>query len=78
MKKTKKATQLNAETIDDMKLSWKVARQVQQDILQKKLLQCFLKPNEMHECISRYPVAMQPMIQDFMQKAEKQVRIYGT
>jgi Trp operon repressor len=78
MKKKKKTTQLNAETIDDMKLSWKVGRQVQQEILQKKLMQCFLKPGEMHACISRYPEAMQPMIQDFMRKAEKQVRIYGT
>jgi hypothetical protein len=60
-----------------MKLSWKVGRQVQQEILQKKLMQCFLKPNEKATCISRYPEAMQPMIQDFMRKVEKQVRIYG-
>ncbi|HYB68496.1 MAG TPA: hypothetical protein VEC97_03025 [Candidatus Acidoferrales bacterium] len=78
MKKTKKATLLNAEAVDSMKLSWKVERQVQQEILEKKLLQCFLDPNEGHACIARYPKSMQPMIEDFMRKAERQMRLSGT
>ena len=78
MKKRKKATLPNVETIDSMKLSWKIERQVQQEILQKKLLQCFLEQSEGHTCIARYPEAMRPMIQDFMRKAEKQIRFYGT
>jgi Trp operon repressor len=78
MKKTKKATLLNAETVDSMKLNWKVERQVQQEILQQKLLQCFLEPSEGHACIARYPQSMQPMIEDFMRKAERQMRLSGT
>ena len=78
MKKRKKAALLNVETVDSMKLGWKIGRQVQQEILQKKLLQCFLKPSEGHTCIARYPEAMQPMIEDFMRKAEKQIRLNGT
>ncbi|MGD0495386.1 MAG: hypothetical protein ABSB28_05030 [Candidatus Bathyarchaeia archaeon] len=78
MKKQKKATLRNVETIDSMKLGWKVERQVQQEILQKKLMQCFLEPSEGHACIARYPEAMQPMIEDFMRKAEKQTRLNGT
>lgn len=78
MKKQKKAKMLNVETVKSLKLSWKVGRQVQQEILQKKLLQCFLEPSGGPTCIARYPEAMQPMIEDFMRKAEKQIRIYGT
>jgi hypothetical protein len=78
MKKRKKATLLNAETVKSMKLSWKIERQVQQEILQRKLMQCYLEPSEGHACIARYPEAMQPMIEDFMRKAEKQVRLSGT
>jgi hypothetical protein len=78
MKKRKKTTLLNAETIDSMTLGWKVQRQVQQEILQKKLLQCFLEPSEGHSCIARYPKSMQPMIEDFMRKAERQMRLGGT
>jgi hypothetical protein len=78
MKKRKKAALLNVETVKSIKLGWKVGRQVQQEILQKKLMQCFLEPREGHTCISRYPEAMQPMIEDFMRKAEKQIRLYGT
>jgi Trp operon repressor len=77
MKKRKKAKLLNVETVKSIKLAWKVGRQVQQEILQKKLLQCFLEPSERHMCIARYPEAMQPMIEDFMRKAEKQIRLYG-
>jgi hypothetical protein len=78
MKKRKKATVLNVETVKSMKLGWKVERQVQQEILQRKLIQCFLEPSEGHACIARYPQAMQPMIEDFMRRVEKQVRLIGT
>jgi hypothetical protein len=76
MKKRKMATLFNVETIDDLKLSWKVRRQVQQKLLQEKLMECFLRPSEGNACIARYPEAMQPMIEDFMRKAEKQIRLY--
>jgi hypothetical protein len=78
MKKQKKATLLNVETAKSMKLGWKVERQVQQDLLQEKLLKCFLDPNEAQTCFARYPEAMHPMIEDFMRKAEKQMRLSGT
>jgi len=78
MKKRKKTALLNVETVKSMKLGWKVERQVQQDLLQEKLLKCFLDPSEGQTCIARYPEAMQPMIEDFMRKAEKQMRLSGT
>jgi len=78
MKKQKKTTLLNVETSKSMKLGWKVERQLQQDLLQEKLLKCFLDPNEGQRCIARYPEAMRPMIEDFMRKAEKQMRLSGT
>jgi hypothetical protein len=78
MKKRKKAALLSAETVGSMKLGWKVERQVQQEILEKKLLQCFLESSEGHDCIARYPQSMQPMIEDFMRRAERQMRLSGT
>jgi hypothetical protein len=78
MNKRKKATLLNVETVKSIKLGWTVKRQVQQELLQRKLLKCFLDPGEGQTCIARYPEVMQPMIEDFMRKAEKQLRISGT
>jgi len=78
MKKQKKATLLNAETVDSVKFNWKIERQVQQEMLQERLMQCFLERNEGHASIARYPEAMQPMIEDFMRKAERQMRLGGT
>jgi len=78
MKKRKKTTMFNAETVDSVKLGWKVERQVQQEILQKKLLECFSEPNEGHAFIARYPESMHPMIEDFMRRAERQMRLSGT
>jgi hypothetical protein len=78
MKKRKKAKLLNVETVKSIKLGWTVKRQVQQELLQRKLLKCFLDPSEGQTCIARYPEVMQPMIEDFMRKAEKQLRISGT
>ncbi|PIU58857.1 hypothetical protein COS86_07290 [Candidatus Bathyarchaeota archaeon CG07_land_8_20_14_0_80_47_9] len=76
MKKRRKVDLLNVQVAERMKLVWEVRRQVQQEILQKKLAQCFLKPRKGRKCIQRYPEAMQPMIEDFMREAEKQTRLY--
>jgi len=76
MRKRRKVDLLNVQAVERMKLGWKVRRQVQQEILQNKLAQCYLKPRKGRKCIQRYPEAMQPMIKDFMRKAEKQTRLY--
>jgi hypothetical protein len=78
VKKRKKAKLLNVGTVKSVKLGWTVKRQVQQELLQRKLLKCFLDPSEGRTCIARYPEVMQPMIEDFMRKAERQLRIRGT
>jgi len=77
MKKQKKVDLRHVQAAERTKLAWKVRRQVQQEILQKKLVQCFLKRRKARECIQRYPEAMQPMIEDFMRKVEKQTRLYS-
>ncbi|HVO86015.1 MAG TPA: hypothetical protein VMT06_02705 [Candidatus Eisenbacteria bacterium] len=59
-----------------IKLRWRIRRQVQQELLQKKLVQCFLKPQESHAIIKRYPEAMQPMIRDFMRKAQEKTMLF--
>jgi BarA-like signal transduction histidine kinase len=76
MKKRKKVDLHDVQVTERIKLAWEVRRQVQQEILQKKLVQCFLKPYKGRKCIQRYPEAMQPMIKDFMRKAEEQTRLY--
>ena len=78
MKKRKKVEVLDAQAAESIKLGWRVERQVQQEILQRKLLQCFLEPREGHVRIKRYPEAMQPMIRDFMRRAREQTRLYST
>lgn len=78
MKKRKMVELHNVQTAKSIKLGWKVRRQVQQEILQKKLVQCFLKPSEGDACIKRYPEAMQPMIMDFIRKADEQMRLRRT
>jgi hypothetical protein len=77
MKKQKKVDLSDVQVAEKVKLAWEVRRQVQQEMLQKKLVQCFLMPRKGRKCIQRYPEAMQPMIKDFMQKAEKQTRLYS-
>jgi hypothetical protein len=73
MKERKKVKWLDVQVAERIKLGWKVRRQVQQEILQKKLTQLFLMPYvRAHAYIERYPEAMQPMIRDFMRKAEEQ------
>jgi len=75
MGKKKKLKLVEVKAAKNITLSWKVRRQVQQDILQKKLAQLFLKPSERSAYIERYPEAMQPMIKDFMREAERQMRL---
>jgi hypothetical protein len=72
MRKGKKVKIRDAETAESIKLGWKVRRQVQQDILQKKLMQCYLKPGEGCAHIKQYPEVMHPMIEDFLRNAERQ------
>lgn len=75
MTKRKKVKPTEVQNVKNIKLGWKVRRQIQQEILQKKLAQYFLKPSEGRLHIKRYPEAMQPMIQDFMLEAQKQTRL---
>jgi len=77
MNKRKKINLLNVKVCKRIKLAWEIRRQVQQEILERKLVQCFLKPRKGRACIQRYPEAMQPMIRDFMRKAEEQTRLYS-
>jgi len=78
MKKKEKVKWLDVQAAERIKLGWEASRQVQQEILQKKLTECFLKPYEMDSCIKRYPEAMQPMIRDFMRKVDEQTRLHST
>jgi hypothetical protein len=75
MNKRKKVKLLQVQDAESIQLRWKVRRQVQQEILQKKLMQCFSSASEGDACIKRYPEAMQPMIRDFMRKADEQTRL---
>jgi hypothetical protein len=70
----KKVRPNDAQTIENVRLGWAIRRQIQQDILVKRLMQCFLKPEEGETIIRRYPEAMQPLIKDFMQKAEEKAK----
>jgi hypothetical protein len=65
----------DVRTVKSMKLRWKIRRQIQQELLQKKLVQYFLKPQDGHAIIKRYPEAMQPMIKDFMRKAQEKTML---
>jgi len=78
MKKTKKVKLLEVQAGASVKLQWKVNRQIQQELLQKKLMQCLSMPGEGNACIKLYPMAMQPMIRDFMRKADEQTRLSRT
>jgi hypothetical protein len=74
MKKKVKVELLDVEAAENMKLRWKAARQIQQGLLEKKLLQCYLSPGEDEVCIKQYPLAMQLMMREFIQKAEEKTR----
>jgi hypothetical protein len=74
--KKKRVQMRDVRSTKSIKLRWKIRRQVQQELLQKKLVQCFMKPHEGHVIIKRYPEAMQPMIRDFMRKAEEKTMLF--
>ena len=76
MKKHKKIKLSGAKAVEDIKLRWKVRRQVQQEILEKKLMDCYLRPSERDACIERYPEVMQPMIKDFMLKVDELTKLH--
>jgi hypothetical protein len=75
MRKHRKVNLLEIKGEDRIKLKWQIQRQVQQQILEKKLTQCFLKPYRKHMSLRNYPESMQPMIADFMQKAKEQTEL---
>jgi len=76
MKRRKNLNLRDVQALKSIRLGWEIKRQVQQAILEKKLVQCFLTPSEGHSCIEKYPEAMQPLIRDFMRKAEERTRIH--
>ncbi|MGA2309959.1 MAG: hypothetical protein ABSG57_10485 [Candidatus Bathyarchaeia archaeon] len=76
MKKRIKVELRGVKAAENMKLRWKAARQIQQELLEKKLLQCFLSPGEDEACIKQYPMAMQPLMREFIRKAEEQMRTF--
>jgi hypothetical protein len=76
MKRRKRLDLLDFQVAERIKLAWEVRRQVQQEILQQKLAKCYLKPRKGRRCIERYPEAMQPMIEDFMRKADQKTKLY--
>lgn len=71
MTKRKKVKIHDAQAAESIKLGWKVRRQVQQDILEKRLVQCCLKPSEGYARIKKYPEVMQPMMEDFLRNAQR-------
>jgi hypothetical protein len=75
MKRKKKVKLFDVQTVKSMKIAWKVRRQVQQELLEKKLAQCFLEPHERRSCLKVYPLAMQPMIRDFARRFNEQKRL---
>ena len=75
MKKSMKVELRGVKDVENMKLRWKAARQIQQELLEKKLLQCARAPIEDEACIKLYPQAMQPLMREFIRKAEEQMRL---
>jgi hypothetical protein len=75
MTRRKKVKLFDVQTVKSMKIAWKVRRQVQQELLDKKLAQCFLEPQEGQSRLESYPVAMQPMIRDFARRFDEQKRL---
>jgi len=73
MKKNVKVELQATRDVENMELRWKAARQIQQELLEKKLLG-FLSPIEDGACIKQYPQTMQPLMREFIQKAEEKMR----
>lgn len=69
----KKTDLSDVEAVERMKLTWQISRQIQQEMLERKLAQCILKSRRGLECLQRYPEGMQPMIRDFLRKAAESI-----
>lgn len=74
MKKHNKVDLLRVQDCEKIKLIWKIKRQVQQELLEKKLISHFFKIRRGHAEILRYPEIMNPLIEDFMQRAEEETK----
>jgi hypothetical protein len=65
---------LGVQNSERTKLIWKARRQVQQKMLEEKLMQCYLEKRSGRECSIHYPESMDPLIEDFMRKADEQMK----
>ena len=74
MKKSIRVELRSYKDAENMKLRWKAARQIQQELLEKKLQQYLLNPSENETCIKQYPLAMQPLMREYIRKTEEQMR----
>jgi hypothetical protein len=70
MRKPKSVNVLNLPDLKKIKFVWKIRRQMQQEVLEDKLMHLLLneRPN------IQYPEAMNPLIEDFMRKAEREIK----
>lgn len=62
MKKRKSVKLQNIETGHSVKLGWAANRQVQEELLEKKLMQWLTTPHQGLARIERYPTTTQQMI----------------
>jgi len=62
VKKRKSVKLLNIETGHSVKLGWAANRQVQQELVEQKLMQWLSRPLEVKAQIERYPTTTQQMI----------------
>jgi hypothetical protein len=75
---SKKVELTKVDTAKEVKLRWKVARQIQQELLEKKLMQYFSNPAEEIAHIKQYPMIMQPLMKEFIRKVEEQAKPFRT
>ncbi len=70
MTKRKRINLLSFSDIEKTKLVWKIRRQIQQKILEEKLMNTLSS-----SCTSMpYPEAMNPFVKDFTRKAENEIK----
>ena len=71
MQKRKNVNVLNLPDSKKIKFVWKIRRQMQQEVLEDKLMRLLLneRPN------IQYPEAMNPLIEDFLRKAEREIKL---
>ncbi len=70
MRKPKSLNVLNIPDSKKIKFVWKIRRQMQQEILEDKLMHLLLNAR----ANLQYPEAMNPLIEDFMRKAEREIK----